>query len=291
MAENIIIAFPNRTDGATLSGGSWESGLPITNLQNRLISKVARTTDATAASSKITATLAQPLPIRVVGLVNHNLSFTAQWRIRAYDTDSPATLIYDSGWVYVWQLTGTLWTTDLVEWESDNFWYGGYTAEEIAGFTISAFHIIPTVEKIATVWQIDIDDEDENDDGYVQIGRLFIGPGWQPGINYTYGATFGFETNTGVEESLGNVEFFEDREPVRVFNFAFDALSEIEGSGNVLEIARQAGIHREVVVIPDPADLANAVRRNFMGRLRRLPAVEQNYHQTTGAAFEVKEIR
>jgi hypothetical protein len=186
-------------------------------------------------------------------------------------------------------LTGQTWDVDDLEWESDNFWFGGYTAEEIAGFTAAAFHVIPSVEKIATVWQIEIDDT-ANTDGYVEIGRVFLGPGWQPGINLSYGAALGFETNTGNETSLSDVEFFAAREPVRVFRFNLDALTTTEGA-TALEIMRQAGIHREVVVIPDPSDSSDALRSNFMGRIRQLSPRETPYFQTNAIGFEVKEIR
>jgi hypothetical protein len=291
MAENIILAFPNRTDVATLSGGAWSPSLPLSNLQNRLLSKVARTTNTDAASTQFNLTFTQPYSARVIGLVNHNLSFSSKWRIRAYDAEtSPATTLYDSGWVYAWLLTGTYWSPELHEWEDDNFWYGGYTLEEIKGLTANTFHVIPTVDKTSTMWHIEIVDPD-NTDGYVQIGRLFIGPGWQPPINFAYGASLGYETNTGVETSLGDVEFFEPREPLRSMNFTLDALPEGEGYGRALELTRQAGIHREVVVIPDPEDQAQALRRNFLGRLRQLSRLEQPYWQTTSMGFEIKEIR
>jgi hypothetical protein len=45
MAENIVVAFPNRIDQANLTGGAWSGTLPRENVQDRLLSKVARTTN------------------------------------------------------------------------------------------------------------------------------------------------------------------------------------------------------------------------------------------------------
>lgn len=290
MAENIIISFPNRITGATLSGGSWEASLPLDNLKKRLISKVARSTDATLASTQFNVDLGAPYPVRVVGLINHNISLTGLWRIRAFDADSPPTTVYDSGWLYAWLITGSAWDIDLLEWELENYWLGSYTLEEITGITPLSIHVVPSVAKIAQEWLIEIDDQD-NDADYIQVGRLFFGPGWQPSINYSAGAGLGLETDTLIEKSLGGVEFFETRETLRGFQFDLDALTLDEGFGAAFELIRRAGLDKEVIFIPDPDDEEHALRRRFMGRLTMLPQILQPYHDHTSVRFEAKELR
>lgn len=71
---NIFLAWQNRIDEATLSGGSWLSSLPITNMQDRQIQKVARTSNATLAATQFDIDLGVARPIGVLALVNHNIS-------------------------------------------------------------------------------------------------------------------------------------------------------------------------------------------------------------------------
>lgn len=71
---NCIIASPNLIDSGTLSGGSWVATLPVTNLQNRLLGKVARSTNAVLTSTKFTITYASAIYADVLALVAHNFS-------------------------------------------------------------------------------------------------------------------------------------------------------------------------------------------------------------------------
>lgn len=111
----IIIASPNRVDAdfypVTFSGGSWQAALPLTNLRDPLMSKVARSTDAATASTTFDVDLGAPRDIRIIGIPAHNLSRAA--RIKATGasdallTDVLATIDWRDVWqvVYPW---GTL---------------------------------------------------------------------------------------------------------------------------------------------------------------------------------------
>lgn len=83
---NVFLAWQNRTDEGTLSGGAWQASLPLANLQNRQVQKVARTADAQLASTQFVLDLGQPRSIGVLALVVHNISVTGRYRITASDT-------------------------------------------------------------------------------------------------------------------------------------------------------------------------------------------------------------
>lgn len=100
---NIFLAWQNRADEGTLSSGSWLSTLPLTNLQNRQVQKVARSTDATNASTKFDLDLLEAKSIGVLALVVHNISSSGDVRITAsndataYNNDLPVSDL-TSGW-------------------------------------------------------------------------------------------------------------------------------------------------------------------------------------------------
>lgn len=77
-----LIGYPNRSDDGTLSGGSWEASLPLTNLQDRRLAKIARSTDATEANTQFENDLGELRWIRTVALANHNLGPSATIRVR-----------------------------------------------------------------------------------------------------------------------------------------------------------------------------------------------------------------
>lgn len=95
--SNLTLAWNNRTDGGTLSGGSWQASLPLANLQNRQVQKVARSTNAAVASTQFLMNLGQPRNIGVVALVVHNISASGKVRVTASDSASAWTNLLTAG--------------------------------------------------------------------------------------------------------------------------------------------------------------------------------------------------
>lgn len=279
-----MIGFPNHADSTTLSGGAWTATLPLNNLKNRIIGKVARSSTAATADTNFDIDLGAEKKIRISALVNHNFSLDAKYRLRGSAVSNFATSVYDSGWLDVWPV---VYPYESLDWEDANWWGGKYTDEQRAGYTATLVEAEAT-NILARYWRWEIDDT-TNAAGYVQVGRLFIGPAWQPTLNMSYGATSGWETKTEVQEALGGAEYFQRRTPYRVQNIALQ-MSENEGLANVFEIQRRAGIDAEVLWIFDPADTVHALRRRYLARMRKLSAIEYPYFDTNKTTFELKEL-
>ena len=98
---NCIIAFDNKADIGSLAGGygSWAAGLPLPNLQDDRVKKVARTTDDANSSTRFRYTHPEEIPLQFFGLRNTNASQAAQFRLRCYDDSGFSTMSYDSGTV------------------------------------------------------------------------------------------------------------------------------------------------------------------------------------------------
>ena len=87
--SNVLFAYPNTVDSLTLSGGRWASTMPLTNLQDRVIKNMARTSNALASSTTFNFTYAAAALVGFIGLVNHNLSTAATVRFRGFSTALP----------------------------------------------------------------------------------------------------------------------------------------------------------------------------------------------------------
>lgn len=85
---NITLAWQNRTDEGTLSGGSWLSTLPLTNLQDRTVQKVARSSNALTESTQFDIDLSQARSIGALALVVHNISVSGKFRVTAADASA-----------------------------------------------------------------------------------------------------------------------------------------------------------------------------------------------------------
>lgn len=283
---NLILAYQNCADEATLTTtGVWASSLPVTNLQDRIMSNVARSAGVSAADTKIDIALPKYRKVKVVALCRHNLGTDATYRVTAYLDSAHTSLIYDSGFVAVWP---AMYTTYSLEWQDDNWWGGRPALEDRQGYRWNLIHICPSTV-YAPYWRIEIVDT-ANPDGYVEAGRLFIGDGWQPTYNRSYGSSLRYESRSAVEEALDGTEYFDKKTAPRIAQFSLDWLTPDEAMDRALEIQRLADVSGEILYIYDPSDTKNMIRRSFLARSRSLSAIEHPYLNTHKTAYELKEI-
>ena len=284
--SNILLAYQNRTDEGALSGGSWLASLPLVNLQNRLVQRVARSSAATLAATQFDMDFGSVKTIGVVALVVHNMSVGAKVRIRSDDAADFATPTYDSGWVDVWP-SGMV-PQDLLEWEEDNFWLGTLSANARAGYQSPFIHVL-SAPQTYRYWRVEVDDT-TNTDGYVQIGRLFMSATWTPTVNYSYGAGLGYKDTSPIEKSLSGAEYFDVQTKAREFSFTLEGLTDTEAYDVVLQLQRVAGISGEILQIPDLDDTTRIPARAYVGRLVDLQPIDNNQPDRFKVQLKVREL-
>lgn len=282
---NCLIGFPNIFDTATLSNGSFQPTLPITNLQTRVLGQLARTTDLELSSTVIDIALPKAKSARIVALCNHNISLYAKYRLRASADPGFSTSLFDSGWVAVWPI---IYPYGSLPWEDARWWSGKDSLDSLAGQYATLTIILPKAV-VARYWRLEIDDSG-NKAGYIQAGRVFIGPAWQPSVNPSFGMGTGWETKTDVQTALGGAEYFGRRVPYRVTKFTIDYLTETEGLTQAFDIDRMAGIDQEVFWVHDPNDTVHAQRRQYLGRFQALNPLQYPVFNMTTKAYEIKEL-
>ena len=281
---NVIIAYQNRIDEATFASyGSWEASLPLTNLKNRTLSKVARSTDDANASTKLRFSLTKDRIVGTVAVINHNLSTTATWRYRVYSDSGYTTLAYDSGTLDVWPTM----PVGFFEWEDDGFWFMKTPEEDRELFTATTIHV-PTSTITAQYYQVEFFD-DSNPDGYVQLGRIFVGKKYQPTVNMSLGASVSYEARTIIDEAISGAEYFDRRPSFRVARFELELLDSSDGYLN-MDLEKISDIDSEVVFIYDADDAVGIGRKSFLGRLRTLTPIEQPYTTYYRTSYEIKEL-
>lgn len=88
--SNLIIGFPNQIDAtfytARIVGGAWSTSLPLTNLKDERLAYVARSSDATNASTQFHVDTGVIRQCKVWAIPTHTFGRTARWRLRATDT-------------------------------------------------------------------------------------------------------------------------------------------------------------------------------------------------------------
>lgn len=284
--RNMAIGVKNRIDSCTISGGSYQSGLPLSNIKIRQLSQVARTMGVNTTSSIINIDQGSALATGLISIAGHNFSSVSKVRITMDNVGTMAEPEYDSGWVKPYP-NGMI-PQSLLEWEDSNFWFGVSSQNTVSGYGNPFIHVIPS-RPVQRYCRIEIDDS-TNTDNFIHFGRVFIGDAWTPKYNATYGLTCNVIDKSEIEESLNLTEYYNQRRRCRELNFTLDCLTDDEAYGRVLDMLVWNGITGEIVVVVDPDDVGNSHRRNIYGRLKSIsPLTYINFGQKT-VSFNVKEI-
>lgn len=280
--NKIILCWPNLIDSATLSPtlANWSSEQPLSSLQNRALAEKAR---AEGVSTGFTIQLNQPRPIGVVALAAHNLSDSAQYRV-LIGSGSEGTVTWDSGLRNVWP---SVYATAELEWEYDNFWDGTLEAGA-SGFTPLLTLFIDDIQ-VTSFIRVAILDE-ANPDGYIEIGRVFIGDTWQPEFNVSYGITHGYDDTTEVTEAGDRTEYFDLKRRRRTATFSLDYLSESEAFAGLYSLQRTEGIAGEILYAFSSEASTENFARTFLARQQQIDALSHPYHATHSGSVSLLEI-
>ncbi len=283
---NFLILSDNSADEGTLSGGSWS--IPLSAMQDPRPTKRARSTNLELASTTFRIALNTVRTFRALAFGPTNFTSSARYRITAYSDADFTVETYDSGWNDIGiQAVPSL---DL-EWENPDFWTGVEPIDDPDNSGIFVIHDF-MVNESGKYWIFELDDQG-NGDGFVEIGRLYMGRAYQPSINYLPN-NIGFETNTTVEKALGGTRYYVRRKSARTLNVTFEYLPTQEVWDEVYRLQVISGLDRQVFVIPDPDDTVNRNKRSFLGNLKELSSIQLlNIALETGltasTAFQITE--
>lgn len=281
MVQPIMFGMINRADAATLSGGSYQPGLPRTNLQESNLAFPARTVDALTTSTRVDIDYGNSDTVcRVFWINGHNLSTAATYRLTGSNVSASGTEGYDSGTVDAWPAIYSLFDLDF---EELNWWTGQPTEEEAALYGLPIF-VDLGANYLLQYWRLQITDTG-NADGYVELTRLWMGPVWQPRHQYTPGAGLGWEPRDRAVESRGGQRYAERLTPRRVFSIKLEGLNDMEAFGRALDMQRVVGSEGEVLVVPEPDDTANWHRRCMLARVRRADPIVAAMYGNQEATF------
>jgi hypothetical protein len=278
---NLVIGYRNRVDDATLSGGSFIAAAPVTNLQDKRITRVARSSDAATTSTRIDIDLGSSLACQAFALINHNLGASATWTITA-GTSSGASDTYSGSARAVVQMSTS---PDLLTWGESGFWEG--TGDEWVRNTHPVIYV-HTSQLSARYWRIQITDTG-NADGYVQVGRIYIGPVLIPAKNDSYGRGQGFSDFTTFERGATGASFARLGRKAKRADIAMDWMT-LEEQRAMRSIMRRGGADEDVLWCPDSTDAAVQQEFGFLGTVTAgLDSITTPYLGAYSGKFTIEE--
>lgn len=264
MPEVTLLGYENFADDplAGYSGGSWQ--VPLSAMQRPLVSERARSTDLDLASTQFTVDLGVDRTFKLWCLTHTNLTASALIRLSWFD--ATPTLIAATGWVAI---------NGCPELDPDRIGAAHY-------------HVFAT-PPTARSGKCEIDDQ-ANPDTFVEIGRNFVLRELGLSRNPDIGADDPVEPNTPFEDALGGTRFSNRRKPKRKYVMGYDVLPDADAP-KIRRLRKFCNLDKQVVIIPDPGDVANFSERNFVGTLTSMPHLPRlSNGMSAGNGFEILEV-
>ena len=283
---NVLFCYPNLTDDGTLSGGSWEASLPLTNLQDARHAKKARSTDDAAASTLVNVDLGADRYVRAVGIISHNLTLaTATVRVRLGNDSAFVSQNYDSGTINLNDYAliyppGVLITGDPGEGDDKL-----PQAEYDLGYPLDYFDFFNSNGRYLRIEFVDT----ANVDTWVEFGRLWIAWGWRPTLNAETGLEIGWDTSSTSTETEGGVTFQNERPRRRVVNLSLVNAAEDEALVRSFELNRRQGGGDPILFCFDSDDTFHLARRTFVATLRGLNPLSVPHDNFASSSFAIVE--
>ena len=259
--------------GSSVTGGDWRAALPLANLADRRVKKVARSVTDAAADSQFYWDLGASRLVRVASLHGLNLSLAGRIRVRGFSGVPPTGQLYDSGTLNPFEIypSGVLeaghpafGTTTLAQEDYD------------LGYPVDFIHVLTTATD-ARYWLFEITDT-SNPAGYIDVGRSWLSYGFRPTHGISVGARFTYETDTRKSRSRGGAAIIDARPQLRRFEFDLRSFSEDEALVYLQEVGRFAGLDRQMLFVADEDDGVHMHRRAFLATLQTIGAL--SYSQT-----------
>lgn len=208
-----FIAFQNLAELALITAETAYPSLPASLLHSDHIAQKWR---SQTVPTWMVAQLDTGRDIDVVALIGCNATADTVMRVRIGDDPTFTTWTYDSG--------------DM--------------AGPVDPRYAQLIHILPALVNGLYV-RIDADDPSL---AYFQAGRLFIGAGVRPAINFSYGAPRGFGSLSRRSQSRGGQIYIDIGPSYRTASLSFAALSDEEDDGWVADLDRINGVNVDVLV-------------------------------------------
>lgn len=292
--QNLILLYDNAADAAqlaTVDPGGWQTldGGKLSNMQDPRPTKRAISANLSAGNTRFRVTLTAAQAFRAIAFGPTNLRSGDQYRIRSFTDGTFVTADSDT----------TLLTfgppaepsLDL-EWEDPNFWNGAASFEDPDNAGLWVIHVYDSITTSRQHWQIDVRSL-TNPDGFVSIGRLYMGLAYQPLYNFEPNSNrFGAVANTTFAKAAGGTRYYNRRQRERTWDLVWgqtNPLTRDDAYTDIYRITAICDLDKQVFVIPDPEEGEHMSKISFLGNLSELPSISLIKVANATTGFRITE--
>jgi hypothetical protein len=277
--SNCVFGFPEHSAASPLytpvvSGGSWVSTLPASNVLDRKLSRLARSTNALAASTQVLIDLGVARSVGLMSILIPNITVSSTPTILFFASSSPSYTSFD---LYS---SGSLQAVPT-----------GLTIEDLMqpdGSRMNLWQVVTPAAFNARYLGFAITDT-ANADGHIDVARVVIAGAYRPSRPLTVGARSQLENDTVRTKTEGGATLYKAMPTSRVDTFSLANIPESEALTSIRRMQHRLGTSGPLFFVLDEADPYRYMR-SYQGTLRQLGALEYPdslLYNTIG--FEVAE--
>lgn len=249
---NSFIAYENLSDLGTIAAESARPSLSVSNLQNVHVATPWRS--QTVPTWAMTDLL-EDRAVNVVALFGTNGLASTEIMVRASNDPSFATSLYDSGW--------------------------------IAGAIDPAFQsFIHILAESVTARYVRVDIRDDALEWF-DAGRQFIGLGYRPPINFSWGRARGYRDPSVKTQSLGGQLYIDIRPKLRRLSLNFSTIRDA-ASSFFEDLDRVNGIAVDVLLCQNEQS-ANLGRDTIFGTVSAMTDIVAAANDVNSKSYVIEE--
>lgn len=259
---------------SVFAAGNWSTQLPMANVLDRRLSRIARTADTIGGSATVKVDLGVARPIGLLALLSPNITRTSTPTVSFIGASDSlfASIVYNSGSLQAWPT--------------------GVTAEDVIGPDGTPMNVwsvnIPATPQTARYWQIQLVDTG-NADGHNDVARVIIAGAFKPtAVDVSDGAKHQIKTDTVRTPTDGGAALYNAKPTYRTDGFSIDDFIDAD-TATVRTMQRRLGTSGQFFWIPDVTDTTYAWQRNYLATMEELGALTANNGRTNGE-FSVIEV-
>lgn len=263
----LILLDPYYSDRATLSGGDW--AMPLSYLQDMQPTRSVQSAGVTTAATQFDVDFGSAVTCDYIAMGRVRAPADATVTVKAATSQGGlASPTWSSGSMSVWPSSGKPGDRGLIFYDVLKALAAG-----------SAYRW----------WRIEIDGQNSGD-GYLELGRLYMGPKWQPAYNFSYGWRNSREPlDLRIEAKSGHTLTGARKKP-RLWDLPINTVAKDDAEDAIYEFRRNFGTHGDFFLCLDPDATTRLHRKMMMATFSAIPEDAQPYHNTFSAAFKVREL-
>lgn len=224
----------------------------------------------------------------------HNLTQAATIRVKASNTafnadgSNAGAIIYDSGSLAA--LPAIVYPPGILAWGHINTWTGA--PDPI--MDIAAYNRCVLVQFgmtiVAKYWAVLVSDA-ANPDGFIVLNRMFLGPFYQPSINFQFGAQLNLEGERVADTTATNAEVIDpNRYLKRVANLTIADMPADEALAIFIGLQMYLGYAKQAALLFDPDDIYHMQRQSFMVTIQKPGGINYEYFDGDSVVLSLQEV-